>query len=60
MIPIYNDAHMDPYAVSVIKVREVVGYMPCKITRMCAVFKTGQYIKCTVTGNCHYSRDLLH
>ena len=39
MIPIYNDAYVDPYAVSVIKGREVVGHMPHKIPRMYAVLK---------------------
>ena len=33
IIPIYND----PYAVSVMKRREVVGHMPHKISRMCAI-----------------------
>ena len=37
IIPIYKD----PYAVSVMKRRKVVGHMPHKISRMYAVFKTG-------------------
>ena len=37
IIPIYKD----PYTVSVLKRREVVGHMPHKIPRMYAVFKTG-------------------
>ena len=60
MVSIHNDAHADPHAVGVMKGREVVGHVPHKIPRICAVFKTGQYIKITITGNCHYSHDLLH
>ena len=60
MVSIHNDAHADPHAVGVMKGREVVGHVPDKIPRICAVFKTGQYIKITITGNCHYSHDLLH
>ena len=49
----------DPYAVSVMKGREVVGHVPCKISRMCAVFmRNGGSIKCTVTVNRRYSCDL--
>ena len=33
IIPIYKD----PYAVSVMKRREVVGHIPHKISRMCAI-----------------------
>ena len=41
------------------KGREVVGHIPRKITRMCAVFmRNGGTIKCTVTGNRRYSCDL--
>ena len=49
----------DPYAVSVMKGREVVGHVPCKISRMCAVFmRNGGSIKCTVMVNRRYSCDL--
>ena len=49
----------DPYAVSVTKGGEVLGHIPHKISRMCAVFiRNGGRIKCTVTGNRRYSRDL--
>ena len=60
MISIYNDINVDLYTVGVMKEREVVGNVPCEILKMCAVFKTGQYIKCTIAKNCHFSHDLLH
>ena len=34
----YNDAHVDPYAISVIKGREVVGHMPCIRYPGCVLF----------------------
>ena len=37
---------------------EVVGHVAHKISRMCAVFKTGRYIKCNITGNFCYSYKL--
>ena len=49
----------DPYALSIMKGREVIGHVPCKISRMCAVFmRNGGTIKCTVSGSRCYSRDL--
>ena len=54
-----NSNTSDPYAISVMKGREVVGHVPCKISRMCAVFlRNGGTIKCTVSGSCCYSHDL--
>jgi len=54
-----TDNPNDPYAVSVTRGGEVVGHVPHKISRMCAVFiRNGGRIKCTVTGNRCYSRDL--
>ena len=49
----------DPYAISVMKGREVLGHVPHKISRMCAVFmRIGGTIKCIVSGRRCYSRDL--
>ena len=54
-----NDNTSDPYAIGVMKGREVVGHVPRKISRMCAVFlRNGGIIKCTVSGSRCYSRDL--
>ena len=55
MIPIYNDAYVNPYAVGVMKGREAVGYVPCKILYLGYML----FLKLAL-GNCHYSRDLLH
>ena len=41
------------------KGREVVGHVPHKISRMCAVLLRNRgTIKCTVSGSRRYSRDL--
>ena len=49
----------DPYAIGVMKGREVVGHVPRKISRMCAVFlSNGGTITCIVSGSRRYSRDL--
>ena len=54
-----NDNTSDPYAIGVMKGREVVGHVPRKISRMCAVFLRNRgTIKCTVSGSRRYSRDL--
>ena len=55
-----NSNTSDLYAISVMKGREVVGHVPRK-SRMCAVFlRNGETIKCTVSGSCCYSHDLLY
>ena len=42
----------DPYAVSVLKWRQIVGHVPRTISRACSVFlRNHGTIKCTVTGN---------
>ena len=49
----------DPYAVSVLKRTQVVGHMPCKISKMCTTFlRNSGIITCTVTVNRRYSHDL--
>ena len=49
----------DPYAISVMKGREVISHMPYKISRMCAIFmRNGLRIKCAVIKIHHCSCDL--
>ena len=49
----------DPYAVSVLKRRQIVGHVPRSISRPCLVFlRSHGTITCTVTGNRRYSSDL--
>ena len=56
-----NGNTSDPYTISVMKGREVVGHVPRKISRMCAVFlRNRETIKCTISGSRRYSRDLPH
>ena len=44
----------DPYVVSVLKRRQVVGHVPRNISRPCSVFlRSHGMIMCTVTGNRH-------
>ena len=54
----------DPYAISVMKGREVISHMPYKISRICATFmRNGLSIKCAVTKSTIvlmiYPRDIL-
>ena len=49
----------NPYTVSVLKQRQIVGHIPHNISRACSVFlRSHVTIKCTVTGNRRYSSDL--
>lgn len=49
----------DLYVVNVLKGTQVVGHVPCKISRTCAVFlRNSGIITCTVTGNHCYFHDL--
>ena len=49
----------DPYAVSVLKQRQIVGHVPHNISRTCSVLlRNHGTVKCMVTGNRHYSSDL--
>ena len=49
----------DRYAVAVYKSEEVVGYVPRKISFLCAAFiRRGGTIHCTVNASRRYSRDL--
>ena len=50
----------DPYPVSVLKCRQIVEHVPRSICRPYSVFlRSHGTITCTVTGNRHYSSDLL-
>ena len=49
----------DRYAVAVEKNGTVVGHLPRKVSRVCALLlKRGGNIQCTVTGKQRYSDDL--
>ena len=49
----------DIYAVAVIKDSSIVGHLPRKISRICALFiRRGVVIYCRVTGRREYSTDL--
>ena len=53
-----RNAH-DRYAVAVEKDGTVIGHLPKKVSRVCALFlKRGGSIHCTVTGKRRYSADL--
>ena len=54
-----EDNDHDPYAVSIIKRRQIVGHVPHSISRACAVhLRSHGNITCTVTGSREYSSDL--
>ena len=56
---IEEDNDHDPYAVSMMKQRQIVGHAPRSISRACAVhLRSHGAITCTVTGGCEYSSDL--
>ena len=49
----------DRYAVAVKRNGDVVGHLPRKFSRICALFiKRGRLISCMVTGSRRYSADL--
>ena len=49
----------DMYAVAVIKDSTIVGHLPRKISKICALFiRRGGAIHCRVTGRRKYSTDL--
>ena len=50
----------NPYPMSVLKCRQIVGHVPCSICRPCSVFlRSHGTITRIVTGNRRYSSDLL-
>jgi len=54
-----KDSDHDPYTVSMIKRRQIVGRVPRSISRACAVhLRSHSPITCTVTGGHEYSSDL--
>jgi len=56
---IEEDIDRDPYAVSMMKRRQVVGHVPRYISRACALhLRSHGAITCTVTGGREYSSDL--
>ena len=49
----------DRYAVAVKRNNVIVGQLPRKFSRLCALFlKRGGLLSCTVTGSRRYSADL--
>ena len=54
-----SDNSNDRYAVAVRKNNTVVGHVPCKISRVCALFlERNGAITCTITGPRRRSADL--
>ena len=55
-----EDNAEDRYAVAVIKDSTTVGHLPRRISMLCSLFiRRGGTIRCSITGHCRYSRDLV-
>ena len=55
-----EDNAEDRYTVAVIKDGVTVGHRPRRISTLCSLFiSRGRIIRCSITGNHRYSRDLV-